>query len=565
MKTHDNGDPTMRKKTARDRPKTLQAITPNPSKIFTLTNQPPSDILRKCASSFGGRGGYADPPVLEDTPFNILSRNTKLKAYLVRQKGNFGALLKDLICYIIEQGGLIATNDPQRKYVMDRDRFHKLSLVASRGISSLSDYNRQERLYEILGLASTDSPSDAAPAENLDDTNQEEDDITAVSSAITAQEIRGYVNLLATDGLNGLIAAYPELADLPGLLGLLAVHSAKGREDDLEEVLGDVVRLVHAFRDRIDADALDVIEAFKPDAPAPKADQITAQQVEIQIRLLQGEKTRLTPLLQRISALKLAEDKRLETLEFTIIEQDLQERLSAAKRSPATSKDVPILEAALDRAEAKAEELRNHIDELGDILSPIKAAIDKINRRITALTLLGQVFQATTFEEPTLPPAPEFDVDHLLDWRTAVPDETPEPDAPQDDEEGNPEASSDEKKGKITTSSSSSGTLPDIEVTEDFVLALFRMLGQRTSLRIGNTLIKLGLIQQREISLIFTTAKNLSDRGRETRNLMYMGAFHGQATYRTAKHVPRMIVNEFIPLKIQRAILDEFEMDEPKP
>lgn len=539
----------MRKRSREPRPKKLLALAPNHSKIFTLTNQPPSDILRKCASTFGGRGGYGDPPVLEDTPVNILTRNTKVKAYLVRQKGNFSALMKDLVRYIIEHGGLIATNDPQQKYVFDRGRFEELSRVGSRGVSSLTEYNRQERLYKLLGLAHEDVPSEPAPAEELDE------DSDTPTSPVTADEVRSYVNLVSKDGLNGLIVAYPELEELPSLLGLLAVHSAKGRETELEDVLGDIARLIHAFRDRIDTDALEVIESFHSNVTTPKADQITVAQIEAQLRHLHDMKKPLDPMQAKLSALKLVQDERLENLEFTIIEQDLQARLDAASRSESTQGEIPVLEAALERAEAKADELRDYIDYLADLLAPIKAEIDRINRRMNALRLLKQIFQEKVFEEPALRPAPEFDEEDLLDWRTAVPAASDLPDEPVP-----PSGDTEQPAPPVNP-----GDLPKIKLTEQYIVALFRMLGQRTSLRIANALLRLKLIEASERGLIFTAAKSLSDKKRPNRPLSYHGAFKGNATYRPRPNVPRELVDQMIPPEIQRAILDEFEMTEPKP
>jgi hypothetical protein len=554
LKTHDNGENTMAKKKNGARPKELLARDPNPAKIFSLTNQPPGRILQKCASTFGGEGGYSDPPVLNDTPLNILRRNTKVKAFLVREKGNFSALIKDLILYIIEHGGLIATNDPQRSYVLDKDRFHELSLVGKRGVASLTEYDRQERLHKILGIGNQPVPSEATPTDEVSESATPQNGAPMSLSQIAPDEIRAYVSLVSKDGLNGLLSIYPMMAEMPKLLGLLAVHSAKGREDDIDETLGDIIRLVHDLRDRIDTDALEILEDLQTDAPE-SASEITSQMIETQIRVLQEKKAPLDPMQARLSALKLVQDERLEHFEFTIIEQDLQARLDAASRSEATQGEVPILEAALDRAEEKAEELRDYIDYIADLLSPIKAEIDRINRRINALRLLKQIFQAKVFDEPSLRPAPEYDEDALLDWRTAVP---AEPDPP--DELPPPSGKTGPPAPPVNP-----GDLPKIQLTEQYLVAIFRMLGQRTSLRIANALLRLKLIEASERGFIFTAAQSLSDKKRPDRPLSYHGAFKGNATYRPRKHVPRELVDQMIPPEIQRAILGEFEMTEPKP
>ena len=281
-----------RKNKITGRPKVLRALDPPTTDLFTITSPPPANIVRKCSNLFGKNGGYHSPPVLgTNKPIELLSSTTVVMNYVRRTSGSNSVLIRDLYRFFVQHGGLIITNDPGRRIVFDRKRFHQLALLQSSGSNSLeSGYDRQKRLLQLLGLAAKETFQSTMVTAELPAL-----DLSANDQALTplaADDVRTFVGLAGEEALGSLAATYPVLEPLVKNLALLGVHSAKGREHGITETIDEISRLLHSFRDKVDDDALRVIDEFSRDAPAGQVptQDITAQQIESQVRLLNAAK-----------------------------------------------------------------------------------------------------------------------------------------------------------------------------------------------------------------------------------------------------------------------------------
>lgn len=530
---------------------TISVVESRAPRYFTATDLPHTDAIRLAQRLFDNQGGNQYPPVITtEHPHKILKKSSKLVAKIRNRGARVEVLIADFFQFLVYYGALIETNDPKRKYVFDKDRFWELCLVHRTGVYSLKDYDRQERLLQLLGI---EAEQPEAPGAIVETTSRQP---VVDPNLLQPTEVRSFVTTAATDELNGLIGTYPELTELAPLLGLLAVHSAKGQAEGIERTLSDLVVLLHAFRDKVDDDALRVIEDFKP-TESPKASTTNPTQwIEEEIRRLSAIKEPLRARDAFLSKLRAEAGDELEQLQVQVIEQTLGERLEVVRRSSSTKHEEPQLKAALERAEAAASTLSDYIDHLADIQRPIRAQLEAIQRRVLALRLVGQQLELAELDEDELPVKPFIDLPSLENWQTAI----------VTGAQVNEEAQKAEEPEKETANSTQQvESLPSIELNEKFVLALFRMTGQRTTLRLANALRQLELITREQVGVMFKTAAALSNPERPHRPLLFMGSFHGQATYRAAQHVPRSLVDEVLSKDLQQAVLDILGMKEPKP
>jgi len=532
-------------------PPDIHVRTPRAPDYYTLDCLPGTEVLRKVCNIFGNVGGNMDPPVLNcDEPFERLQQSSRVKEVLRENRDHkVEYLLKDLFAFLVYYGVLIRTDCPDYLYVFDQERCHILSRRRAEELLDLRAMPTQEkrdtRLRELLHLpALTPSPAPLAEPE---------------PGTVTPTDVRKLVVDTATASFNGMAESYPELDDVAFTLGAFAAQCAKGRVAGIEETVGNIARLVLALRDHIDREALEVIDhltARPASEPKPRFDPRT------EIRALQAARVAIDKAYQEMVRQKAAADESLEHLSIEILDHDLRQQLRFA-----TDADRPKLEAAVARAEAKAQEIEQFIDRMLEIMAPVKQLIDQVQRRITALTVLTQPKPETSIEIPALPNQPTYDETELLDWRSLlleVPGETGTASVDDETDDGVTADLPDLPSADATVQPSWGPDWVPGKLTEDQIAAIFVLVGRRAAASLAIALGKLGLVQTRlQQRWIFSVCSALAHEDAPRKLLRFCGSMAGLRMYKAAKDLRPTLVDELIPASLQ----DELKrlLVKPKP
>ncbi len=413
------------------------------------------------------------------TPDSILEPMNKVQKYLQSFSCSNRKALWHLINYFIQYGGVIITNDTNRRFFFDQGQFERIIEASRKRVVPEMPVDPQERLdYFAPPIDPVDEKVDS-PAEE----------------PLTPESIRTMVSEEARESLNGLSHQYPRLTSIIEELGLLAQHSFQGDRKEatsasfalamiLDELLSEIRR-------QIEDEALETLAGEISTTPT----RTHGCDVSIKIKSLQQF---IAPLQRRLDGLRRAqtvvEDDR-SYIQNEIIDQELKPRLEFSSKE-----DCQLITAAIERAYEKIEEIDAYIQKLLRLRSPIEDQLKDLLRLQNALKVCQMAPPVEHFEEVSagtdiLSAPPEFDEEELLSWQASEAPILP----PEDAED---------------TNEVPDGTPCSLE-DETLIIAAYQIIGTRkSSWKVADALFKLGLLgsDSKRRGNIISTAREISRR-----------------------------------------------------
>lgn len=409
---------------------------------------PDIQLLEQICSRFADN---CDPNthLMTRDPESILVPMNKVEKYVAGQPiGNAKKVLWRLINYFIQFGGIILTNDTERRYFFDEEQFRRIIDAARKKIIPQMPIDKQTRLQSFLAKG-------AKPAEK---------------KKLTPYEISKILATEITELLSTRLAEFPPAESVVAELNSLVASVFSGEKSRVTETALSlslaIDSLIRAAQGAGIDQAIEALSEQKEKEPPQAIVSAFGCDVSEKKRLIQSLVEPLQRQLETVQGIQTQVENRLARIKQDIIGQELEPLLTMTE-----GKEHKKIAAAIERAYEKAELLKAYIAELLKIREPLEQQLRELLRRLNALRVceMSQPLP-TQVNEIKISRPPEFDEEELLVW---------EP----------PEA---ESKEETTSPAEEENPLLEKLLVEAYLIA-----GKRcSSWRMGDALFELDLIGQ---------------------------------------------------------------------
>jgi hypothetical protein len=374
------------------------------SSEFAPTIDPPDfGLLQKLYSRFNAQLRPGSVCVLNKNPTDILSSMMRVNKFCATRKGKKKTVLRNLINYMVEFGGLIITNDPDNVFLFDHAQFRRLMESTKRREIPIIPHDLTERAHQLLEIKFEEEET----PEKTETTTEPQ--TGTAPKAITANMVREIVIQKGDESFAQLIEEYPHLETLPTELGILALYSVKRRETELQDSVFALSVYVEELVRNIETQAIDML--LEDGAPEASTAPSSSCDIEAQIRAIRNMIDPIKNVIAEIRQAQAETEEELDTVEVNIIDR-MQERL----RYTTDADDQERLHRAIARAQEVAQKLQDHLDHLGELLAPYTKRMQHLTSRINAIRLAHSAIAEVELPEIVLPEAPNVDEECLNNW-----------------------------------------------------------------------------------------------------------------------------------------------------
>ena len=417
----------------------------------------PANILDKIFNLLDRHCSHKGSVILREKPELLIERNSSVTRFLARKTSETltkKKLIKEVIIFLVEHGGLIHTDKTKMSYIFDEEQFEIIRRTARERKSFVVSYDVQSRLEELLGQKKKKADKS------------------------TTGPLRKVLTTDLTENLSGLLEEFPETASLITEVVTLASQSARLTSE--KELSGtslalavNLKKLVENIRSKIENETLDLLTGDIPVVTEGKDSQNGVCNIAGKRNNLQDQMEPINKELQQIRNIQIEVQDDIETIEDIIY--DLEERSRIG-----TPDEKRKLKVALTRAETSREQMTDYLAEIADIREPLDESLMKINRQLNALGICASQPEAIPTISKELSTPPEFDEDEMRDWKSI----------------------------STKTVKAKPATVVDytnLSAEQKLVIAVLQLVGRRSSMKIANALEHVGLMPKVEKTFTFVT------------------------------------------------------------
>lgn len=362
---------------------------------FEPRNPPPANVLQIAFSSWE-KQTQRSSVVLSCDPAQLIAGLACFRTNKVcNVAGNAEATASDIVAYLAQFGGLIITNDPDRRYIFDKEQCYRVVNAARRDQrpNNPNENQRQQRLYQLLG--------ETMPEELL---------VSPSTAKKEARDARNKIEQTLSTQLTDMLAEFPTLASLIRQISQLS-QVAWERKDDaaIGFVLTAIGLDIRDLKERISDSVLELLSSIsEPEQPTSVSPpRIEATPLETGALSIAEMMRKVAVLLQPLTRKKQEAEEKLREAEDSAAQ--LEEQLRFASQA-----ETPGLTNQLKSARQSIRALEDYINRLLEYEEPLKNCQRQLLARKAALDTLTKplpALDAGTAE--ILPPFLELDVADL--------------------------------------------------------------------------------------------------------------------------------------------------------